>query len=165
MRLITCLASAALLALASATAGAQPPDPIQDRVDRFGLLTDCSPLILSVDPDPDRPDFTASVTAAVESRLRSARLFIEEDPGYAIGAPALAVSVDRFGTDAIGPYASLISVRKLMFDVFSGETTFAITWQLGKIGRGGDDFILNRLSQGLDQFLAAYLRVNAEACE
>ena len=70
------------------SAAAQQPDPIQEQLGRFELFTGCAPLILDVEADSDRPDYIASVTAAAESRLRAARLFLDRSsPGALVGPP------------------------------------------------------------------------------
>ena len=152
----------AVLALVSATAGAQPPDPDADaQHERFELFTGCAPLNLIVEPDPDRPDFTAAVTAAAESRLRAARLFTESP----VGTPWLQVHVNRLGTDNRGPFGLDVNLLKMVHDVVADRIHHAQTWHAGAVGTGGDDYIINTLSQHFDQFLAAYLRVNEDACE
>ncbi|MDE0124300.1 MAG: hypothetical protein OXN97_06965 [Bryobacterales bacterium] len=60
-----------------------------------------------------------------------------------------------------------ISVQfgKGVTDAF-GEWSIATTWRVGSAGGHGGDagYIVSSLSRHLDRFLAAYLRVNEEAC-
>ena len=157
-----------LLALGAASAGAQPRDAnraAETILERFRLFTDCAPLILTVEPVDGRETFYTQVMASAESRLRAARVFIEIDSGLEIDAPGLYVRINRVGLDDRVPFSVEIHMQKLLIDEATTLTSYAVTWNRIWTGRGDDDYILNRLSQGLDLFLAAYLRVNAEACE
>ena len=71
----------------------------------------------------------------------------------------------RAGSDDRGPFSISVSLLKHVYDEATDLSLYAATWSSSTVGFGGDDFILNRLSRQLDQFLVEYLRVNAEACE
>ena len=65
-----------------------------------------------------------------------------------------------------GTYCLAVTYSKKVTDEF-GALGFAVTWRRGATGRRGSNaidlmFILSRI---LDDFLAAYLRVNEAACE
>ena len=180
---LTCLASAALLALASATAGAQPPDPdrseqrerdraarierIQQR-ERFDLFNDCEPMrLIILNSSGNLITVPGSrinaVQNAAESRLRAARLFTD---ALDSDLPSLFVAVvPDFRSDLVSRYVVRISYSKPLRDPATGLTHVTSTWQKERTAPDDDPAILNSLSQLLDQFLAAYLRVNAEACE
>ena len=121
-------------------------------VERFELYTDCAPLVVWV-----TARLTARATAAAESRLRAARLFVEAYTGFDTGAPILGV--------AIGSYSLDLSVMKMLLDPVTDISNYAFTWGRSWIGPGDDDGLFSKLSQGVDEFLAAYLRVNGAACQ
>ena len=54
---------------------------------------------------------------------------------------------------------------KPVIDRVTGLGFNAITWENARMGLADDSEALNVVSQLLDEFLAAYLRVNAAACE
>ena len=58
-----------------------------------------------------------------------------------------------------------IHFRKLVADRF-GFFGMATTWDRGSTGTHGSDalYILNSVSRAPDEFMAAYLRLNEEAC-
>ena len=55
----------------------------------------------------------------------------------------------------------------MVFDSSSGTNNAAATWSIGGIGTHGGDagYILSGLSQFMDDFLLAFLRVNEDACK
>ena len=66
----------------------------------------------------------------------------------------------------VGPgYNISIRYDKFVVDAFRTTGT-ATTWEWGSTGTHGGDasYIVSILSQHLDRFLAAYLRVNESAC-
>ena len=94
--------------------------------------------------------------AAAESRLRAARLFTE-DPERADFA---YLSVEYSGIETT--VSAQIVYYKRVTDAF-GESRTMITWRSNLHG-GGVDHVKSRLSELLDDFLTAYLRVNEAAC-
>ena len=158
--MLRALISIALAALLAPTAAGQDS---ASRQDRFRLFNACRPMELVVEklsPDADKIALSEeSLQAAAESRLRAARLYTE-DPEKADFA-YLDVYVNVFGP----AYTILVEYKKEVADAF-GQAGKAVTWSTGSTGTHGKDagFIVSSLSQHLDRFLAAYLRVNEEAC-
>ena len=58
-----------------------------------------------------------------------------------------------------------VHYKKVVIDAF-GEDGSATTWSTGSAGTHGGNasYVVAGLSQHLDEFLAAYLHVNEEAC-
>ncbi len=132
---------------------------MEDRLDGFELFNDCRPMDLVVEDlhsDADEIGLTEeSLRAAVESRLRAARLY-EGDRG----APYLYLRVSVVGQ------AHNISLQYKRWMCRSDLCGTAPTWDTGGTGTHGDDaaFIRSGVSEYMDTFLLEYLRVNEEAC-
>ena len=132
--------------------------------ERFDLFTDCSPMGLIVEglgEDEKRIGLTReSLIAAAESRLRAARLFVPLDD--ANREPFLYVRVHVVGS----AFSVLVYLEKYLFDRSSNRLGYAKTWTTGATGKhsGDGNYIVSTLQQYLDTFMAAYLRVNEEAC-
>ena len=149
-----------LLAIFASPAGGAAAQDVSG-FDRFRLFNECRPMDLIVESlhaDAAEIGLTEeSIQAAVESRLRSARLY-DADAG-----PFLSVDVD-----IAGPGHS-ISLRylKLLYDPVSEESRLAPTWESGSFGTHGGDaaYILSILAGQMDRFLVEYLRVNESACD
>ena len=131
--------------------------------DRFKLFNECGPMNLSVEDygdDADRSDIGLTVDriqTMAESRLRAARLY------NATALPYLYVNVNV----AKRGYSVDVDYNKVVYDAVSGETNYAKTWTTGGTGThvGDAGFILQGLSEHLDRFILAYLRVNEDACD
>ena len=135
----------------------------QSDFERFQLYTDCQALSLYVTVQQEDGDELQGLTEsavrnAVESRLRSARLYTEE-----VVSPALNVSVQI----ASWAFHIRLFVEKSVVDVASFETNYAATWVRSSTGTHGTEasYVLSSLSAHMDAFLVEYLRVNDEACE
>ena len=150
------LAALALSFVAPATA----EETAEERYARFQLFTNCEPIDLVVEElssDAINVGLTReSIQAAVESRLRAARLY---DPS---AYPYLYVNVHVVGL----AFSSSVELRKPVFDAYSLEEISASTWKNSVTGTHGKDsnYITSSLSQNLDYFLLQFLRVNEEAC-
>ena len=122
------LASFGLLALAAATATAQDVTDF----DRFRLFNHCEPMHLVIlGPYDDWADTGLTkerLQFAMESRLRSARLFKADT-----GTPFLQVGVDVFGR----AFATNLAYNKTLFDSVSGAAGFAATWSIRQVGTHG----------------------------
>ena len=147
-----------LIALAFLATGAASETP--SPVDRFELFTDCQPMNLVVEklpPDASEIGLTReSIIAAVESRLRAARLYDAEATHY------LYVNVN-----VVGPaFSHSLELKKLVYDLSSGTPLPATTWYTGATGTHGGNagYILSDVSRHMDRFLVAFLRVNEAAC-
>ena len=132
-------------------------------VERFELFNACRPMELLIEGlsrDATEIELTKEqLQAAAESRLRASRLYTEdpERADYAYLYVNVNVSERVF-------YVSLEYIKTVTdaFDITSG----AVTWDTGTVGSHGGDagYIVSVISQSLDRFLAAYLRVNEPAC-
>ena len=151
----TALSLVALAFLATEAAG-ETPSP----VDRFALFTDCQPMGLVVEglpPDASEIGLTReSIIAAVESRLRAARLYDAE------ATHLLYVNVNVAGR----AFSYSLELKKLVYDLSSGTPFLAATWHTGATGTHGGNagYILSGVSEAMDRFLVAFLRVNETAC-
>ncbi len=150
-----------------ALSGLRPDD--RKGVERFQLFNACRPMLLSiaslVNDEASIGLTEVDLQAAVESRLRAARLFapIGLEGMNKTDAAMLDVNVHVAGRT----FGITVKYQKVVRDKF-GLFGRAATWATGGTGgrHGGDaGYILSRLSRYLDQFLADYLRVNEAACE
>ena len=165
MKLGVYVALAALALSSLAPAGAE--ETAEERYARFQLFANCEPVRFVVgyrSQDAQVPNLTKeSVVNSVESRLRSARLYepdnltILED-----NSALLEVNVNI----ALTAFTIRFKLYKIVKDLYTDITFLASTWEIGFIGTHGNDagFILNNISQHMDEFLVAYLRANEEAC-
>lgn len=130
-----------------------------ERIDRFNLFTYCFPLSLVIERF-DSNHASAGVTKdavriAVESRLRSARIYDAESDLF------LYVNLGVINN----AYSIEVSLMKLLEDPASGITNYGQTWRSGSFGTFGDaDFLISGLSGLVDEFLVEYLRVNEPYC-
>ena len=152
----------ARILLALALLGSYGSARAQFDFELFNLYTDCDSMVLIVSFDPTEGNelqgLTHSVIGnAVESRLRSARLY-RDQPGY----PSLIVSVSIVG----GAFHGSLRLWKELYDPISGVSHAAPTWSNSSTGTHGSEasYVLSFLSQQIDEFLVEYLRVNEEAC-
>ena len=152
-----------LLSLAVLLSPAAPGQDTTDGLDRFRLFNACRPMDLVIESLSDDADKIAlsreSLQAAAESRLRAARLYTEDPKGSNFAY--LYVNVNVFGP----AFNIALEYKKLVSDEF-GVAGLAPSWDSGSTGTHGKNagYIVSSLSQHLDRFLAAYLRVNEEAC-
>ena len=116
-------------------------------------------LVEELPTDAAEIDLTrAAIQAAVESRLRSARLYDAGASSY------LYVNVNVVGR----AFALDLGYRKFVYDQVAGESGSATTWEMGyagTAGRTGAAFILSGLAGMMDSFLVEYLCVNESACD
>jgi len=100
-----------------------------------------------------------ALQAAAESRLRAARLYTEDSVTARFAS--LYVNVHVVGRG----FSISLGYSKWVTDEF-GQSRGAETWGRGITGMHSGDtgFVMSHLSRLLDMFLAAYLRVNEEAC-
>ncbi len=130
-------------------------------LERFQLFADCQLMWLVVeDLDSDASDIgltKASIQAAAESRLRSARLYASS-----LTHPYLYINVNVVG----GGYNIGLEYNKLVYDPLSDSNGMATTWRIGSTGTHGGtaSYILSNVSQHMDKFLAEFLRVNEGSC-
>ena len=143
------------------TMGAATAQSLRQSIERFELFNNCETMDLLVEElsaDATRIGLSEQrVQAAVESRLRSARLY---DPSRS--SPYLYVNVTVVGAAyrvGLYYYQRVLTLETVLSGVAS-------TWTYGLVGTHGRDasHILSGVSEIMDIFLSKYLRVNEEAC-
>ena len=135
--------------------------------ERFDLFTNCSPLVPSAGVQwteaewDERDELQKRLNAMMESRVRAARLYISLAESLSTSTPYLGVWVQ-----IVGPaFGYEVRLRKLLYDEMSDEEFLAPTWATRGIGVYDDtDYIVQGVSEALDQFINEYLRVNEGAC-
>ena len=145
----------------------------EKRREQFQLYNACMHLATSVGLEVGAEDVPglveADIEAALESRLRAARLYDAQASSYLL-AHVKPMSVEM-GERRVGwAYVIDFSFKKQVRDERSGQGGYAETWSQGLIGTAPDDSsaggaILQSIRAYMDQFIAEYLRVNEEACE
>ena len=156
----------------------KPPPPLSSD-GRFELWSGCQPMdfFVNVDGDAEKIGLTSeSLKAAVESRLRAARLYATESLDSDFHSlvrrgvlydfmPLRSLHVD---VHVLGPaFSSTLRFGKWLHDPASGTRGLADTWVdrvLGTHGRDGT-YVLRTVSELLDRFIARYLRVNESSCQ
>ena len=131
--------------------------------ERFRLFNACNHMNLVVEHLND--DAAAigltedALQTAAESRLRAARLYTDDSKRALWSYLYVRVTVSGLA------FSLSVKYNKMMTDDF-GRAGSVPTWETGSAGRHGRDagYIVSALSQHLDKFLAAYLRVNEAAC-
>ena len=163
MRLFTYLflATLALSIFATESVAATAAQKREKR-NRFALFAECRPMGLIVESlpsDAEKIGLTEeSIQAAVESRLRSARLYSSR-----LVRHYLYINVNVVGR----AYAISVQFNKEVRDLFSKINYLTATWNIGSTGTHGNSaaYILSNISQQLDRFLVEFLRVNEKACQ
>ena len=94
----------------------------------------------------------------MESRLRAARLYHDS-----LEAPRLYLQVQVVGA----AFSLTLALYKRVWEPESDITASAVTWRTSGLGIHANDagYIRNIVADYVDQFLAAYLRVNESACQ
>ena len=160
-RTLAGLALAALLA--PAIAGQDSSNWLELFGERFRLFNACRPMQLVVEDLSDDAGEIGlrreALQAAAESRLRAGRLYTDDSARADYSYLYLNVNV---GGRA---YSISLEYYKSTTDEF-GQSSTAPTWRRSGTGTHGGNagYIVSGLSQYLDTFLAAYLRVNEESC-
>ena len=132
--------------------------------ERFALWTECKLLWPALFVDPQDDTFEASVRAAVESRLRGARLYGGLTSGGTVSGEVLRIVVNR----GSGLFSISVGLQKPLFDPITRLRSRAYADYRGggysSFGSGPPEYVRSVLADHLDSFLADYLRVNADAC-
>ena len=137
--------------------------------ERFGLWTECRPLWPELFLNSKDDNFEVSIRAAVESRLRGARLYggltrSSTGEDFVPSGEPLQVVVNL----GSGLFSVSVGLQKRLFDPITGLRSFAYADYGGggysSFGAGPPEFVHSVLSDHLDRFIADYLRVNADAC-
>ena len=136
--------------------------------ERFQLWADCKPVQPKVHVDDmteSGPKLTEeSVQSAVESRLRSARLYNDLSGKADALRPILWIIVERFGERELPPYSINVALEKIHLDRATGLQGRSTSWRTASFGMGSPEFVRSMLAEQIDVFLAAYLRVNETKC-
>lgn len=105
----------------------------------------------------------AAVVAAVESRLRGARLMSDEQTGEVL---YVFISIMSVGTGDEVVFRIELSLERFMEDSGFGKAHMMSAWEDGTIGiaHSTDQFVLGSLSGLIDRFVASYLRANGAVC-
>ena len=127
------------------------------------LYTGCAKLGLIVAALPGPADEVGlshrAVQDAVESRLRSARIYAY-DP-----TPTNFLFVNLNILDGNTAFSVSASLRRWLPDTGFGRGGFVTLWESEALGTHGDaQYVLGWLAQIMDRFLVAYLRANEAAC-
>ena len=147
----------AVAVLAASTLG-------EDDAERFRLFADCAPVGIYVVGFPDEHAAAIgltkeSVELAAQSRLRAARLYSTFDKSR----------VDLWIAVHLTEYAAVVSVefKKRVIDTESWTEGYVRTWSAEVFGTHGDNSsgVQGKLSELMDRFIDAYLRVNEAACK
>jgi hypothetical protein len=137
-------------------------DTFEERNNRFKLFSNCNRMTLVVEDLPAEAKKIGltreAIQAAVESRLRSARLYDSER-----FVPYLYINVLVVGKS----FSVSVEYKKEVYDPLSGESMPTTAWERSTTGTHGGDsgYILSTVSRNMDRFLLEFLRVNEEACE
>lgn len=134
----------------------------EERRERFQLYTGCLPLELAVLVAGRRAAEIGLTRERLqtlgESRLRAARLFRQRAPS------ALVLRVSTLGAGGGSAFSVAVQLWKPVQDR-NGYSFRAPTWRGGAVGQGGDaGFILQGVSEYVDEFILEYLRVNEADC-
>ena len=173
-RILVTLAIWCLPAFAYAQDDTLPPGEVRDFIlelasavgDRFDLFNECAQINLLVENlsyDAEDIDLTKErIQTLAESRLRAARLYDAEARPYLYVRVGMLISDDRHG----GAYTIEVSFNKHLRDGMLELEGFASTWNTGTYGTHSGDasFIMQGLSERLDEFILEYLRVNEDEC-
>ena len=132
--------------------------------ERFALWTGCKPLWPALFVEPKDDTFEDSVRAAVESRLRGARLYGGLTSSSTPSVGLLRIVVNR----GSGLFGISVGLQKRLFDPITGLRSHAYADYRGggysSFGSGSPEYVRSVLADHLDRFIADYLRVNADAC-
>ena len=144
--------------------------------ERFELYTGCREVRLFVGGHlaGDGWGYPASLETAVRSRLRSARIYAENNaddpslPKLSIIHTATAM-YDARETNLVGVHFTVATrLEKMVRDPAAEIEGYATTWQgIGRVGWGPEpdgNRLLRFISEATDEFIDNYLRVNAAAC-
>ena len=100
----------------------------------------------------------STIICAVESRLRSARIYADK-----IGHPYLHIQVNVVGKS----FSLSVELQKVMYDPISNSSSVVASWVRTGVGTHGQDeaYVMSHLHGIIDEFIVEYFRVNEKACE
>ncbi len=133
--------------------------------ERFALWTECKPLWPTYFVDPNDDGFVDSVRAAVESRLRGAKIYGGLTSNGTVSGELLRIVVNR----GSGLFSISIGLQKRLFDPITRLRSHAYGdyrgGGYGSFGSGPPEYVRSVLADHLDRFIADYLRVNGDVCD
>ena len=159
-KLIATVVVLALVQIAASSSSWAEELSYEERKERFEFFTACGPMNLVVEGlDKDAQSLGLSesrLTAAIESRLRSARLFSSDADRY------LYLNVNVVGR----AFSVTLKFNKRMRDLDSREISLSPSWDAGTTGThgSGSQFVIDAAIAMFDRFLVDYLRVNEAEC-
>ena len=165
--------AAAFLAVAAVAGAQDSTDDILSRAlesrGRFQLFTGCARMRtrVIVTPDGDNGDRYGvtwdRVRNLVESRVRAARLYGDVWSDVPEPSNWLTVYVWFSG---LAVFIEVEFEKGRLADPASGLEGLAQTWRHQRLGTHGEDgsFVMQHVSELVDEFILAYLRVNEDAC-
>ena len=127
--------------------------PLWAKCNRFALVVEgLSDGATEIDLTSER------ISTLAESRLRSARLY-----DAASRKEYLYVNVNVVGN----AFNVSLEYKRWIEDIGHGEGAWASIWHVGGAGTHGssDSYIMQIISEQIDEFILAYLEVNEQACE
>lgn len=130
--------------------------------EQMQLFAQCTPVSLIVGIDLEEAKSIGvtekSIVNAVESRLRSARLFSSDE----ISQQSLVVSLSLVNQ----AFHVSIELVRFVLDTGFGMPGTVVVWETERLGThaGDSGFILGAISQSVDEFLTKYLRANENNC-
>ncbi|MYA33279.1 MAG: hypothetical protein F4164_06370 [Gemmatimonadales bacterium] len=133
--------------------------------ENFSLFTDCASLWFMPtvsDPDDELGLSLDRVRTLVRSRLRAAGIYQDADPEHATASRILWVRVTVIGR----AWKIRMHISTFFPDPLTDRQLVLEIWSHENFGTHGGDpgFVLGLLSEGVDEFIDEYLRVNEEAC-
>ena len=132
----------------------------EERIERFQLFNECKAFDFSIadlGSEAEKIGVTNdAVQAAVESRLRAARLYDSANVFL------LKLDINLVG----GAFHIRLNFFKPTIDLATKEPYVSATWGTGFTGihGGNSGFVTSSLAQVMDYFLVEFLRVNEDAC-
>ena len=144
-----------LVLLLAGSAHATAPDQLT----QFRLFNQCAPMRLVVERLPDDASNIGltkeTLSAALESRLRAARLYDDT------GTPYLYLNVTLSGR----AFNTVLGYSKYVCET-NGFCGWAETWDAGFVGTASSSaFIRSTVTELMDEFLVEYLKANEAACQ
>ena len=137
-----------------------------DDYERFQLFTECQPMAVGAtvyvsDEDTGtmirQQEQEGPIYAALESRLRAARLYQAQDQTRMQNHINVSVIVP---TPEI--FIMLATYSKILRDPITQQLSISGTWEL--LAHGSPSAMHSLIAQAIDSFLVDYLRVNEAAC-
>ena len=130
----------------------------------FQLFAGCVPLdvvyLIETDQLPVREE---AIRAAVESRLRSARLF--RDVSIDATVPGLTLAVEVVSGSLPSAFAVRLQFSKPLYDAITSQMFSVGTWEQGTLGiTSRAETVVADIRSVMDLFIADYLRVNDDSC-